>query len=670
MDLDKLPEEGRRRVQIERVRPEIDGGRFPIKRILGDRIDVSAIVYADGHDLLACSLLYRPAPSLGDPDPPWLFVPLEPTAEPDRFVASFTPDTLGLWQYTVEAFIDRYGTFRRDLKKRVEAAQDVSVDILDGATLLEQAAKDATGDDARSLADVAARLRDDTIPLTERITLALDSGLCMAAARHPDRRLASRYPGILEVVVDPEKARFSSWYELFPRSFGEGGRHGTFADAEARLPYVADLGFDILYLPPIHPIGQTNRKGKNNTLVAEHGDVGSPWAIGAPQGGHTAVHPSLGTLDDFDRFFQAAARLGIDIALDIALQASPDHPWVQEHPGWFPRRADGTARYAENPPKKYQDIHPFDFETEEWPELWRSLEGIFRFWIARGVRFFRVDNPHTKPLPFWEWVIRSIKRDHPEVVFLSEAFTRPALMYGLAKRGFSQSYTYFTWRVSKDEITSYMHDLTKTEIAEFYRPNFWPNTPDILPEHLQNGQPAAFLVRLVLAATLSSSYGIYGPAFELMEHKPPREGAEEYADSEKYELRRWDLRRPDSLRPMITRINRIRMEHPALARNDNLQFFHTDSDLVLAYGKTHGDDSLIVVVNLDPYHRHGAWVELDLPGLTDAGRGFEVHDLLSGARYTFRGKRNWVEIDPRTSPACVFHARRLARRENDYEYFL
>jgi starch synthase (maltosyl-transferring) len=489
--------------------------------------------------------------------------------------------------------------------------------------------------------------------------------------RYPDKDLSTRYSRTLELVVDPVKARFSSWYEFFPRSCGKDGKHGTFAEAEERLPYVAEMGFDVVYLPPIHPIGTAHRKGPNNTLVAGPGDPGSPWAIGAAEGGHKAVHPELGTLEDFDRFLLKAKSLGIDIALDVAYQTSPDHPYVKEHPEWFKKRADGTIRYAENPPKKYQDVYPFDFECDDWKGLWQELKSVFDFWIARGVKIFRVDNPHTKPLTFWAWCIRSIKQEHPEVIFLAEAFTRPAVMYGLAKLGFTQSYTYFTWRVAKAEIEAYLEDLTQTEIVEYYRPNFWPNTPDILPEHLQTGLRSMFIARHVLASTLSSNYGIYGPAFELMEHVP-RPGAEEYIDNEKFELKRWDLDRPDSLRHLIARVNRIRRENQALQDNRGLRFHTTDNDLVICYSKGSDRDgnAIVVVVNLDPYHKHGAWIDLDLPGIADPERTFQVHDLLSDARYIFRGRRNYVELDPATVPAHVFRVRRFVRTENDFEYFL
>jgi starch synthase (maltosyl-transferring) len=662
--------DGRRRVFIEHVRPELDAGRFPIKRVLGDRIEVEAQLVADGHDIVAGALLHRPAPSPRDPDPPWQSVPLAPVPHTDRFRASFTPATIGLHEYTIAGWIDHFATFQRGTRRKVEAGQDVSVEVLSGAELVESAARRADASDAPALHAAAAHLRDTSVPLPDRLAFALDPGLAMRVGRHPDRQLWARYSRTLQVTVDPQRARFSAWYEMFPRSSGEPGRHGTFADAERRLDYVAEMGFDVLYLPPIHPIGTTHRKGKNNSLAAGPDEPGSPWAIGTAAGGHKAVHPDLGTMEDFERFVRKARSLGIDVALDIAFQTSPDHPYVREHPAWFRRRADGTIQYAENPPKKYQDVYPFDFESDAWRGLWEELLSVFVFWIERGVRIFRVDNPHTKPLPFWAWCIRELKQKYPDVLFLSEAFTRPSLMYGLARVGFSQSYTYFTWRTTKDELTGYLEELTRTEVAEYFRPNFWPNTPDILPEHLQTGLRAIFISRLVLAATLSSNYGIYGPPFELMEHVP-RPGTEEYVDNEKYEIRHWDIDRPDSLRHLIARINRIRRANPALQDNRGLRFHRTDNDLVLCYSKSteDGENVVIVVVNLDPHHAHSAWIDLDLPGL-DPDRTFQVHDLLGDGRYTFRGRRNYVELRPDVAPAQVFRVRRFVRRENEFEYYL
>jgi starch synthase (maltosyl-transferring) len=482
----------------------------------------------------------------------------------------------------------------------------------------------------------------------------------------------TRYDRVLEVVVDPEIARCGAWYELFPRSTGARGRHGTFEDAARRLEYVASLGFDVVYLPPIHPIGTTARKGRNNALVAEPGDPGSPWAIGNREGGHKAVHRELGTLDDFRRFRERAEALGLRIALDVAFQTSPDHPYVREHPEWFRHRPDGTIRYAENPPKKYEDIYPFDFDGEAWRTLWEELASVFFFWIDQGVRIFRVDNPHTKSLRFWAWCIHEIKRRSPDVVFLSEAFTRPKLMYALAKLGFSQSYTYFTWRESKHDLTTYFEELTRTEVAEFFRPAFWPNTPDILPVHLQTGGRGAFCARLVLASMASATYGIYGPAFELMEHVP-RPGTEEYIDNEKYQLRSFHLDDPASLAPLIARINRIRREHPALRTNRSLRIHGVDNDQLLCFSKRTEDrsDVVLVVVNLDPRGTQAGTTYLDLAELgLSPDDPFHVEDLLSGIRYEWRGPRNFVLLDPNVMPAHVLHVESIRRTEASFEHYL
>ncbi|RMF92880.1 MAG: alpha-1,4-glucan--maltose-1-phosphate maltosyltransferase, partial [Nitrospinota bacterium] len=466
---------------------------------------------------------------------------------------------------------------------------------------------------------------------------------------------------------------FSTWYELFPRSCSpEAGRHGTFRDCERLLPEIARMGFDVLYFPPIHPIGQTNRKGKNNAPVAQPDDVGSPWAIGGVDGGHKAIHPQLGTFADFERLRQKAQEHGIEIALDLAYQCSPDHPYVREHPEWFRHRPDGTIQYAENPPKKYEDIFPFYFETDAWPALWEELKSIVLFWIEKGVRIFRVDNPHTKAFPFWEWMIGEVKTRYPDVLFLSEAFTRPKVMYRLAKLGFSQSYTYFTWRNTKAELIDYMTELTRTEVREYFRPHFWPNTPDILPEPLQYGGRPAFMMRLILAATLSSNYGIYGPAFELcVDEALP--GREEYLHSEKYELKVWDRDQPGNLKGLISRINRIRRDNPALQQTHNLQFYEVDNEALLCYGKMTEDLSniILVAVNLDPFHTQAGWVHIPLEGLAIApDQPYLVHDLISEDKYIWQGPRNHIILDPQTMPAHIFRVRKRLRRETDFDYFM
>jgi starch synthase (maltosyl-transferring) len=661
-----LPSDGRQRVIVARVSPEIDCGRFAIKRVVGESVIVEADVFADGHDLVFCQILYKqnghelqasPMKSLGN----------------DRWRGEFTVRELGSYCYSVEGWIDRFATWRRDLEKRILAGQDVSVDLLIGADLIERAAARATSEDTGVLQKWAKQLRENA-GNESGAAIALDSELLKLVHHYPEREFATRYDKLLSVVVEREKARFSTWYELFPRSCSpEPGRHGTFRDCEEWLPYVAAMGFDVIYLPPIHPIGKTFRKGKNNSFPAKPDDLGSPWAIGSLEGGHKSIHPELGTLQDFQRFLSKAADHGLEVALDIALQCSPDHPYVRQNPEWFSIRPDGTIQYAENPPKKYQDIYPFYFETPHWRELWQELKSVFLFWIEQGVRIFRVDNPHTKSFAFWEWVIGEIKTQHPDVLFLSEAFTRPKVMYRLAKLGFSQSYTYFTWRNTKREITDYFNELTQTQVYEYFRPNLWPNTPDILPEFLQVGGHPSFMVRLILAATLGASYGIYGPAFELCENAPLGPGKEEYLNSEKYELKLRELNSNNSLKNLISRLNRIRKENPALQSNRNLRFHETDNPALLCYSKASDDLSsvIIVVVNLDCFHSHTGWLSIDLSSIgLDARHSFQVHDLLSEGRFLWQGSRNYVELVPGSLPAHILRLRRWVRTERDFDYYL
>jgi starch synthase (maltosyl-transferring) len=656
------------RVIVENVQPEIDAGRFAIKRTIGERVEVTADVYVDGHDLLVSMLRFR-AQSARE----WTEVPMAALGN-DRWRAAFDITLLEPYRYTVEAWVDEFRTWRRGLQKKVEAGQAEPVDLLVGAELVAAAAGRASKSEAKALAGHAEALRDEARRLEARAAAALDVALLALMDRHPDRSRAGHAPRELVVTVERERARFGSWYEMFPRSTApEAGRHGTFRDVEARLGYVAGMGFDILYLPPIHPIGRTHRKGKNNSPVAQPGDVGSPWAIGAAEGGHKAVHPDLGTLEDFRHLLAAARDRGIEIAMDLAIQCSPDHPWVREHPEWFRRRPDGSVQYAENPPKKYEDIFPIDFETPAREALWNELASVVFFWISQGVRIFRVDNPHTKAFPFWEWLIAKVRAEHPDSIFLAEAFTRPKVMYGLAKLGFSQSYTYFTWRNTKEELTDYLRELTTTKVREFFRPSLWPNTPDILPEPLQIGGRPMFQARLILAATLGASYGIYGPAFELLEEKPRAPGSEEYLDSEKYQIRHWDLRREDSLEGLIARVNRIRKENPALHDNLGLRFHEIDNPQLLAYTKATRDLSniVLVVVNLDPHHTHTGWLKLPLKDLgLEGGGSYQVHDLLTDARFFWSGPRNFVQVDPHSIPGHIFRIRRRVRTERDFDYFL
>jgi starch synthase (maltosyl-transferring) len=636
------------RVVIESVVPEVDCGRFPAKRVLGDPVVVEADVFCDGHDRVAAVLRHRAAGTRA-----WSETTMEFLGN-DRWRAVFTPDRLGNWQFEITGWVDDFATWVDGLEKKVEAGVDVAVDLQIGARLVEAAAARARGKAAADLEVAAADLGDDRLPDEKRAAIAVSGELGALMASYPDRSRATTSATRWEIVVDRDKAVFSTWYELFPRSWSPvPGRHGTLADVEANLEYVAGMGFDVLYLPPIHPIGTTMRKGPNNSLDAADDDPGVPWAIGSAQGGHTAIKPELGDLGDLRSLRERAASLGVELALDIAFQCSPDHPWLTEHPEWFRLRPDGTVQYAENPPKKYEDIYPLDFQTEDRLGLWDALRDVFAYWIGEGIRIFRVDNPHTKAFPFWEWVIGSIRAEHPDVVFLAEAFTRPAVMYQLAKLGFDQSYTYFAWRQSRHDLVQYMSDLA--EVKEFFRPNFWPNTPDILTEQLQTQGRPAFITRYVLAATLSAGCGIYGPAFELMEHRPLRPGSEEYRDSEKYEIREWDLDREDSLSPIITRVNAARTAHPALQRNHNLVFHDAGNDLLLAYSRREGDDVVLAVVNLDPDHVQSGWIDVDpVSWGLGSGRGFDVLDVLTERRYQWRPGRNFVELDPEGIPAHVF----------------
>ncbi|CAN5173387.1 alpha-1,4-glucan--maltose-1-phosphate maltosyltransferase [soil metagenome] len=657
-------DDGRRRVIIEGVAPEIDGGRSPIKRTIGEDVTVTADMFTDGHDALSCVLLYRP-----ESEQEWSEVQMKALVN-DRWRGAFKVERFEQYCYSLIAWIDHFKSWSRDLEKRIAAGQDISVDRQIGAQRVEEAATRASGSDATALTTYAGLLRDGS----EDIDIALNPALTALMYKHSDRDYATRYDKELAVTVERERARFSAWYELFPRSLTtETGGHGTFKDVEAHLPTVKAMGFDVLYLPPIHPIGHTFRKGKNNNVVAQSDEPGSPWAIGSAEGGHKSIHSELGTLEDFRQLVDSARSQGIDIALDIAFQCSPDHPYVQEHPEWFKHRPDGSIQYAENPPKKYQDIYPFNFETDNWRELWDELNSVFMYWCEQGVRVFRVDNPHTKPFPFWEWTITEVKKVYPDTIFLSEAFTRPRVLYRLAKLGFTQSYNYFAWRNTRSELTEYLTELTTTEVAEYCRPNLWPNTPDILPESLQVGGRPAFISRLVLAATLGASYGIYGPAYELMDNTPLEYGREEYFDSEKYEIKQWNTDRPDSLREIVTLVNRARHQNPALQSNERLVFHPTGNDQLIAYSKTTADktNTILAVVNLDPHHTQSGWVDLPLEDLgIEPNQPFQMHDLIGGARYLWNGPANFVELNPHAIPAHIFRVRHRVRTEHDFDYFI
>ncbi len=688
------------RAVIENVTPCVDGGRFPIKRTLGDRVTVEADAFTDGHDRIRVRLVYWPAarpPADGDGckngDSGEVGAGGAGGAEAgevemveignDRWRGEFAVDRIGRCHYDVVAWVDAFLTWRHDFARREDPA-DIESALQAGAALARETAARAAAPDRAALTRFAALLAgtagDDgaaaagATGLAERRAAALSEPLALLMRRHPDRRRAARLDRPLAVVVDPVLARFGSWYEFFPRSAApQAERHGRFADCIGWLPRIAAMGFDIVYLPPIHPIGRMRRKGPDNTLNAGADDPGSPWAIGSAEGGHRAVHPALGTEADFRAFVREARALGLETALDIAFQCAPDHPYVSAHPDWFRRRPDGSIQYAENPPKKYQDIYPFDFETPDWRSLFDELKGVVLHWVGSGVTVFRVDNPHTKPFAFWEWLIDEVKREHPEVIFLSEAFTRPRVMHRLAKLGFSQSYTYFTWRNTRAELTAYLTELTADASREYFRPNLWPNTPDILPEYLQHGGRPGHIARLVLAATLAGNYGIYGPAFELMESVARSPGSEEYRESEKYQLRHRDLDAPGSLAGVITRINRIRRDNPALQNDRSLRFHPVDNEQILCYSKSAEDGSnlIVCVVNLDPHHVQSGWVDLPLDTLgLPADQGCQVHDLLSDQRHLWSGSRHFVQLDPDRSPAQVFRARRRVRSEHDFDYYL
>ena len=627
---------------VNDIAPAVDAGRHAVKRVVGDQLRIGADIFTDGHDVLAArALVWMP----GDRRP--LAAPMTYSFEDDRWYTGVPLDRVGEWRFTVEGWIDRFATWRSELEKKVEAGQDVASELLEGADQVREAEPHARGSDHESLARFAARLGDASAEPGGRVQAGLSPELQTLMAAYAPAHGLTRAGREYRVRVDRRAAAFAAWYEVFPRSAAPGpARHGTFRDAERILPRIAGLGFDVVYLPPIHPIGHTHRKGPNNALLAGPHDPGSPWAIGNEHGGHTAVNPDLGTLEDFRHFVEEARRQGMEIALDYALQCSPDHPWVREHPEWFFIRPDGTIKYAENPPKKYEDIYPINFWCDQREALWEACRDIFLFWIGQGVHTFRVDNPHTKPFAFWEWVIGEVQREHPDTVFLAEAFTRPKRMQALAKLGFTQSYTYFTWRNTAAELTEYLTALTAPATADFFRGNFFANTPDILHEYLQRGGPPAFRVRLLLAGTLSPLYGIYS-GFELCENVPVREGSEEYLDSEKYQVRVRDWSAPGNLDSEIARLNRLRRSEPALQRLTNLSFHESGHPDVLLYLKGAWGRDLLCAVSLNPHEAVEA--ELTLP-VERLGVGevtdWEVEDMLSGERFRWQGERQIVRFDP------------------------
>ena len=646
-----LPTEGRRRVAIDGISPQVDGGRFPVKAIIGDRVPIHVDAFPDGHDEIQVRLRHRP-PGASE----WAEIEM---AGPDNdgWTAELSLTAIGRHAYDVAAWIDDWGSWQRDMRIRVDEDVVTTVDLEIGSRLVTAAAARASGSDAARLASLATALGSQE--RAAAVSTALGDELSDLMDRHPDRRFETNLSQRLDIVVDPTHARFGAWYELFPRSMStEPGRHGTLRDVIGRLDHISDLGFDVLYLPPIHPIGQSHRKGPNDSLTAGPDDPGVPWAIGDAGGGHTTIHPELGDIDDFEALVEAARARGIRVALDLAFQASPDHPWTEAHRDWFRERPDGTIQYAENPPKKYQDALPLDFETDNWQGLWRESLAVVRYWMDHGVRIFRVDNPHTKPFAFWEWLIDDVKATDPDVIFLAEAFTRPKVMYRLAKLGFSQSYTYFTWRNERAQLERYFEEITRPPVSHTFRANLFTNTPDILHGYLQEGGRAGFEVRLVLAATLGASYGVYGPPFELQEATPRKQGSEEYLDSEKYQLRHWDLDDPDSLAPLMGRLNAVRRAHPALQTDERLSFHPSSDDAVIAYTKqdASGEDIVLVVVNLDPHAAHRTTVQLDGEAVGLPVGPIDGKALLggSGSGVHIGGDGLEIALDPDRSPFALF----------------
>ncbi len=653
------------RIIIEHVTPQIDDGKFPVKRVSGQRVVVRADIFADGHDQVSAVLLYRTVISKE-----WTETRMKDLGN-DAWIGSFTIDQEVNYVYTVRGYINEFSSWRHDLEKRVSAGQDLSVDLKIGARIITDTISYSSVDTRNKLQAILKQIDQDDIK--KATTIALGSELLSLMEANLDKSKSFTYTKELQVVVDRKKAQFSAWYEFFPRSCSTTpGQHGTFKDCQRILPDIARMGFDVVYLPPVHPIGKAFRKGKNNATTCQPDEPGCPWAIGGAEGGHKSVHPQLGTIADFKDFVNKANTLGLDIALDIALQCSPDHPYLKQHPDWFKWRPDGTVQYAENPPKKYEDVLPFNFDTADKAGLWEEIKSIFLFWADQGVTIFRVDNPHTKPFELWDWVIAEVKNKYPDAIFLAEAFTRPKVMYRLAKGGFTHSYTYFTWRNTKREFEEYLTELAQSEVADYFRPNFWPNTPDIFPEQLQYGGRPAYAMRAVLAATLSSNYGVYGPAFELCV-KDALPGREEYLDSEKYEIKHWDMNAPVNIRGLITQLNSIRRDNPALQLTRNIRFCRFDNDQMLAYYKATGDYSniLLMVVNLDPYHVQSGWLQVPLQDLgINKDRPYTAENLLTGEKYIWQGESIQLSLDPHQAPAFIVRLSKELRREEGFDFFL
>ena len=635
------------RVILENISPEIDGGRFQVKRVLGDHLEVEVDLYGDGHDVVNGHLLYRHASQRR-----WRSVQLEHQSN-DRWSASFELEQQGVYKYKVKGWVDYALNWQHEIERKIEDGQQVGVELVDGVKHLERIHKALKGGEKAQVKKWIA-LFQDAEKCAEAEKVAISDALHAHFLAFPSQDFAIETTPH-EVYVDRKKAEFSTWYELFPRSASQKvGKHGTFKDVEKLLPRIAEMGFDVLYMPPIHPIGRSFRKGKNNSVTAQPGEPGSCWGVGAAEGGHTAILPELGTLEDFQQLVVAAEKKGIEIAMDIAFQCAPDHPWVKEHPAWFKWRSDGSVQYAENPPKKYQDILPIHFESPDWKNLWKALTDVVLYWMDQGVTIFRIDNPHTKPFRFWEHLIAAAKKKNPDALFLSEAFTRPKIMHQLAKVGFSQSYTYYTWRMSKQELTDYLVELTEGPGRDYFRPNFWPNTPDINPWQLQSGHEATYIVRYAMAATLNSNVGIYGPVYEYMVHEAVP-GKEEYWDSEKYEIRHWNWEKRNKLTHVITKVNQARKDNPALQTLHNISFCALENDQLLAWFKQTGDNSLLMVANLDPYHTQSGWVQVPLAkiGLRE-GDEFRVNDLVTGNTYLWNKEWNYVELNPHVMPFHLF----------------
>jgi starch synthase (maltosyl-transferring) len=619
---------------------------YPAKRTVGETVQVSASIFGDGHDHLRASVLFKKKGASR-----WSTVEMRPTFN-DEWAASFKVEEKGTYVFTIDAWVDHFETWYDGFKKKAAAKVDVKVELMEGAAFLRTLANNGLA----NLMNLASKL-ENTDKHAEAIQVVLSNEFEQIVHDYPLKENETRYSTELEIRVEHNKANFSAWYEFFPRSSSlEAGKHGTFQDCIKLLPRVAAMGFDVLYFPPIHPIGKINRKGRNNNVRSEKGEPGSPWAIGSDEGGHKSILPALGTLEDFKKLIAEAKKMGIDVAMDIAFQCAPDHPYVKDHPDWFKQRPDGSIQYAENPPKKYQDIYPFNFESDDWKNLWEELKSVFLYWIEQGVVVFRIDNPHTKPIPFWQWVIAEVHKTYPDVIFLSEAFTRPKIMASLAKVGFTQGYTYFTWRVSKQEIIEYMNELVYGPSRNYFRPNFWPNTPDILPYHLQHAGENSFIMRYAMAATLSSNFGVYGPSYEFYENTPI-EGKEEYWNSEKYEVRHYDWKRTNRMTDIMSILNRIRKENPALQSTWNIQFCTIENSQLLAYVKATDDLSNIIlcVVNLDVNGKQSGFVQLPKDRLRLGDKiNVKLHDLITDEHYTWTQEWNFVELNPFKMPFHLF----------------